>query len=61
MRLILLETKAFEGYSMLHEPEDVTVLSGMLDQSSLHGILMRVRDLGLKIISIKPVETTRQS
>ena len=46
----------FEGLSMRHEPEGETVLSGMLDQAAMHGVLMKIRDLGLKLISINRVE-----
>jgi hypothetical protein len=46
----------FEGVSIRHEPEGVTVLSGSLDQAALHGVLMRVRDLGLNLISVNRVE-----
>ena len=51
----------FEGLSMRHEPEGETVLSGMLDQSALHGILVRIRNLGLNLISINRVEATESS
>ena len=47
----------FEGLSMRHEIEGETVLSGMLDQSALHGVLVRIRDLGLNLISVNIVET----
>jgi hypothetical protein len=46
----------FEGLSMRHEPEGETVLSGMLDQAAMRGVLMKIRDLGLKLISINRVE-----
>jgi len=46
----------FEEMSMRHKPEGETVLSGKLDQSALHGVLVRIRDLGLNLISINRVE-----
>ena len=48
----------FEGLSMRHESEGETMLSGMLDQSALHGVLVKVRNLGLKLISVNRVEAT---
>ena len=44
----------FEGLTMRHEPEGQTVLSGKLDQAALHGVLVKIRDLGLKLISLNP-------
>ena len=44
--------KRFEGLSMRCEPEGETVLTGMLDQAALHGVFVKIRDLGLKIISV---------
>jgi len=48
----------FDGLSMRHEPEGETALSGMLDQAALHGVLVRIRDLGLNLISVNRVEAT---
>jgi len=47
----------FEGLSMRHEPEGETLLSGMLDQAALHGVFMKIRSLGLNLISVKRIET----
>ena len=49
-------TARFEGLSMRHEPEAETVLSGMLDQAAMHGVFMKIRDLGLTLISVNRVE-----
>ena len=46
----------FEGLSMRHEPEGETVLSGRLDQAALHGVFVKIRNLGLNLISVKRVE-----
>jgi hypothetical protein len=36
---------------------DETILTGLVhDQAELFGILLRIRDLGLKLVSVKPVE-----
>jgi len=46
----------FEGLSILNDPNGETVLSGKLDQAALHGVLMKIRNLGLKLISVNPAE-----
>ena len=42
----------FEGLSVRLDPGGETVLSGALDQAALHGVLIRIRDLSLKLISV---------
>jgi len=48
----------FEGMSMRHDPKGETVLSGKLDQAALHGVLMKIRNLGLNLISVNRVEVS---
>jgi hypothetical protein len=43
----------FDGLSVTQRPNAETAISGEMDQSALHGILNRIRDLGLKIISVQ--------
>jgi hypothetical protein len=44
--------------SMRHKPVGKTVLSGKLDQAALYGVLMRIRDLGIKFLSVKRIGAT---
>ena len=44
----------FEGLEMVQEPGGDTVLTGLvIDQAGLHGILNRIRDLGVPLVSVK--------
>ena len=43
----------FEGLDVTPLPEGETVISGKMDQSALHGVLNRIRDLGLELISVQ--------
>ena len=48
----------FDGMDISHEG-DLTVLSGeMTDKAYLHGILNRIRDLNLKLISVDIIENS---
>jgi hypothetical protein len=50
----------FEGWSIALEDEGDTVLTGpVVDQATLHGLLKRVRDLGMPIVSVVRVEPDR--
>ncbi len=43
----------FEGLDVSALPDGETLISGEMDQSALHGILNRIRDLGLELISVQ--------
>ena len=44
----------FEGLEMVQGPDGETVLTGpVIDQAALHGILSRIRDLGVPLLSVK--------
>ncbi|WP_316568891.1 hypothetical protein [Neobacillus sp. YIM B06451] len=50
----------FEGMSFTHKTDGTTVLSGPLaDQSELHGLLRKLRDLGLSLISINQMDSNK--
>lgn len=43
----------FDGLTVANHPEGETLVSGLMDQSALHGVLSRIRDLGLVLLSIQ--------
>jgi hypothetical protein len=46
----------FDGLTVTCEADGTTVISGpVVDQAALHGLLQRVRDLGLPLVSVTPV------
>ena len=44
----------FDGLTLTQESEGTTLLSGpVIDQAALHGLLGKVRDLGLPLIAVQ--------
>jgi len=53
---------SFEEVTVQHTEGGQTVLTGALpDQTALHGVLMRIRDLGLSLVEVKRIENPIES
>ncbi len=53
----------FEAFKIEHEltpdGQPITVMTGpVIDQSALYGIISQLRDLGIELISVQPLENT---
>jgi hypothetical protein len=47
----------FDGLTLTHGSDGTTIIHGpVADQSALHGLLQKARDLGLPLISVAQVE-----
>ena len=51
---------SFDGLTLTTNGDGTTTIHGLVvDQSALHGLLQRVRDVGLPLISVTPAGTDR--
>ena len=47
----------FDNHSLTHRPDGVTVITGTFaDQAALFGLLWRIRDLGLPLLSVQEIK-----
>ena len=54
-------TDWFEGLTITQKDNGDTLITGqVLDQAALHGLLKKVRDLGLTLVSVIRVESSRR-
>jgi hypothetical protein len=48
----------FGGFAITLDPNGDTLLTGRaVDQAALHGLLRKIRDLGITLVSVSPVGT----
>jgi hypothetical protein len=53
---------SFDEVTVQHTEHGQTVLTGTLpDQTALHGVLMRIRDLGLSLVEVRRTENSSNS
>jgi hypothetical protein len=51
----------FDDLTVTRESDGTTSLSGdVSDQAELHGLLMKIRDLGITLISVNVIDPTRE-
>ncbi len=44
----------FDGFSLTRAGDGSTVLAGRTDQAGLHGVLRKLSDIGLPLLSVTP-------
>jgi len=50
----------FDGLLLIHDSDGTTVIFGpVADQAALHGLLQKVRDVGMPLVSVTRIEPDR--
>jgi len=50
----------FDGLTLTHTTDGETLLSGpIVDQAALHGVLVKIRDLGLPLLEVRRSSSAR--
>jgi hypothetical protein len=52
-------TSWFDGLQVIGEGEETVICGLLADQPALHGLLTKVRDLGLCLISVRRLDTAQ--
>lgn len=48
----------FDGLTFVHENDGTTTLRGkIIDQTALHGLLKKIRDLGVPLLAVNRIES----
>ena len=51
----------FDGLNLTQESDGTTVIRGsVIDQAALHGLLRKVRDLGLPLIAVTQIDRSKE-
>jgi hypothetical protein len=49
--------KWFDGLEISHQADGTSLLRGQIDdQSALHGVLAKIRDLGLTLVAVQRID-----
>jgi hypothetical protein len=52
----------FDGFAISYEGgDDTTLIGSVVDQAALHGLLTRVRDLGLTLLAVEQIDPAAAS
>ena len=55
-------TNWFDGIDITHNENNETILSGLVaDQAALYGLLGKVRDLGMPLLSIENIKSNHEN